>query len=765
MMTDYFKPTHPPKHVKLCLDDTIVASNEQSIAIDHIRKGYSLKIIASAGAAKTTTALLLAKGCPQKYFLVLTYNTELACEMRERCKQCGLTNIDCQTIHAQIAQSSHRKCFTDRMLIEQLRRWQNGGTLKRLTVDVLILDEAQDLRPTFYEAITYMMPATRCQIIGMGDPKQLLYDYHKDDAATDMYLRHMQKYFGDYVRTDLWRECCLSISFRLTPKRTGFVNQIWNTSIVPGNTKDPDTPVEYWHMGAYDPAFRERLVQIFDAHKPDDILIISHQNLKSKTGKERPLSCHINKLIDIKNEQGLQKYKFAIKDHDAEGKASTENKIRVFTMCASKGLTVPVAIVFGFDMYRGRQAPINQVCVALSRASERLIVVHTKDNRGQPNSYYPGLSSSILRDMIADGTVVAPDGVPEDITYTPEPPKPEALPVTAITHISAMTQMRLIEYCTVTTLQEPQPPMPLETVRTFRTGVSPTQEEFSAIYGTAIPFALKWKRIRRIPEVEHILNRILIVQREIYNEARLYDTLAMRGVHLTPLEMQTIHARFEEFHSDAPFAWMPGSRVIDMLKMEQGCGNLPSLEHLGIYDEMRYERAFPQQFLDIIREKYAKPNKEPPDFMILANTICAYDSTHELMTQMGSNYDWVNDQVFLRALEIFEEHVPAECTFEVQRHHTFDPPVESQDRCYQAIIGVLDALHEDSTVFELKFTSSITDEHILQTMLYVSMQICEKHQDTGKGILLNARTEECLRIDVTRERAFEVLRMAAEARL
>ena len=70
-----------------------------------------------------------------------------------------------------------------------------------------------------------------------------------------------------------------------------------------------------------------------------------------------------------------------------EGKTELANKVRVWTFCGAKGCEADVVVVFGFDtMDTARVTSLNQMGVALSRAKQRLIVIHGRKT-GPSQSY------------------------------------------------------------------------------------------------------------------------------------------------------------------------------------------------------------------------------------------------------------------------------------------------------------------------------------------------------------------------------------------
>lgn len=749
MISDYFCPiiTSPKKICEISI------SNEQYEILFKIKSGCCLKVLAGAGCAKSTTCILVAAQEKRKNHLILTYNRELADECMKMIKEYGLTNIDCKTIHAQVGICANRTCENDIKLIQQVRIWQNGGAARRVRqYDMIYIDEAQDLRPSLYAALTYILPLS-VQIIVMGDPKQLLYDYIVEDAATCDYLQHAEKYFFKFSGSRKWSTAKLSQSFRLPPKITYFVNTVWDTNISSSNTSREDLPVEYWFLDTYSDEFTSRLKPILEKNKPEDVIILSHMNVKSNNGKDRPLRIHINSLIEEKDINGKQKFKFHFKDSTADEKASPKNKVRVFTFCASKGLTVPIVIVFGFDVFRGNITPINQIGTAIARASERLIVVHCTDGQSKPNPYYPSLSQKKLERLINDGVVSTPDTIPYDTEIIKPVAKPQTLDILSITHLSGMTILRLLMYGEETVIQPKTSSSHIETKRVFHTGLVETEEEFSGIYTLALQFSLYWNRQKKISDVEKILKCIRISKFENFNMEKIYYLFNMYGINTNDI------VSLERILK--PDKWIKGNDLIHLLKHYQ-----PSFECLreyGICEAELFSKRFPQMYYNKILECYGKKIKSEKDFMILANASLAFQGTHETFAQMGDNYDWIDEKVFKTTIDIFDTVIPKDCTFQIMHSVPLDPYVMTIEKYYENISGTFN--ENTYSVYLLIFCKYINENHKLHGILYSALKCIKDSTSFGIATIVNGRTGEVIQVRIKYPDAMKLLCEATKAKL
>lgn len=764
-MTHFFKPLKPIPILGM------IPSEEQQNILKLVAHGKCVKIIAGAGTAKSTTCMMIAADAPDKKILILTYGRELNDENVKIAEEFKLSNVTCSTIHSILntcikTKINGKKIHDDTDLLRYLEEfWQKNINLpSRLDgFDVIMIDEIQDMRPSYYQALCFILPESK-QLLTIGDVKQMLYDYGRYDAATPIFLTDASHYFRQFTIGKVWTESILSVSFRLTPYNAKFVNMIWGTNLIAGNTKDKNLPVEYRVMNPYGKDVTDFLKEILDTHKPEEVLLQSHTNTKSSEGKERPLGKHLNRLMAIKYD-GKQKYFFYLKDTSADGKSSIRNKIRVFTFCSSKGLTVKTTIIFGFNSYQGRAAPLNQMGVALSRAKSRLILIHLIDYKTNlPNPYYPGLNSKVLQNLVEAGVVIAPDGIPHDTPNEAKEKSPIPLTVTSMTHQSAKTLKFLLSHCTVDTFCNGHKPYDLVTKKMFSVGLLDTEEEFSSVYGCAIPFAVEHIRKNKISNVEQIINNITLSKVQKYTYARLVDEL-LDNVDLPDNELEYIQNIYITHKNRTNREWMHGSEAISFLQNSQGI-HLKSLTNFGILDKESFLTVFPVDEYARITRLYQKNDKDEKDYMILANAFLAYAGTHETFLQMGQDYSFTDKEIFLKGCHFFLEHLPCDCEFEQLEYYDYNPHIKNANGCFDKIVGKIDAISKDKkNVYELKFTNAINDEHKLQTMLYCAI-VCLKYDlPYCDGTILNGKTSEILHVKIYKDAALLVLKESALTKL
>lgn len=747
-------------------------SAEQQEIVDVLSDGSNVQIIALAGTGKTTTGILIANHHPHLNILVLTYNRNLADDSNAAFESYDLTNITCRTIHTQIglvATSSERKriiCKTDRDVLRVLRRWSKQPPDPVTEYDLVVLDEAQDLRGTLRSALWYILPRgdRTPQLAVMGDPHQLLYNYDKHDPADPKFLVNAPVEFAEHSTNRRWCERRLTTSYRLTPNAARFINLMWKTTIAPGNLHSGNAPVEYWAMDPYGKPLTTALVALLET-EGTDVTFLNLANLVNRdTNAERPIKIQVNRILQITDDKGRRRFNFHTQQTETEKRASTRNKVRAWTFCASKGCTFPVVVIFGFSVYNGVVPNMNQVCVALSRASRRLIVIHNVGCRTGPQPYIPPLNRRILRGLVERGVVTCPFGIPKDTRIQERrPPRILNLSVTGLTHLSATSIDYLLQLGVRSVQREEEEPLPYTTIHTFHTGESPSEEDVSPIYGTGIMFAVEYAHTGRIAHMEEFLSPVSPDSNVRYTTDSFADLVRRTiGTPMTPVELRRIDDAMDA--EEEGTTTMSGAELITLIHTSRA--QFPTLLGHGLRDRKSHDELFTRAYKASVQGVYEKVEKTPSDFMFMANASLAFEGTHEVFVQIGeSDYDrWVEPEVFEAAVQRVMGVLPANCEFEVDMTVPFEDVMYGDRAAICGITGRVDVFHESSSV-EVKFCSFLGDEHELQNLLYAALGCIVRNGDVGCATLYNARTQGSITHTVTRENAWRLLQEAARMKL
>ena len=150
-------------------------SPEQQRIIQAVQQGQCVTVKACAGSGKTTCMLQVAQQVllaqPHRNVVIITYNRSLADECKVRIAKLHQIQqrIHCYTIHGLVSRYAGQICNDDNKLLQTLQVWdRNHGitfnTHGRSSVppplDLVMLDEAQDLRPLFHKLLSHIFNTT-----------------------------------------------------------------------------------------------------------------------------------------------------------------------------------------------------------------------------------------------------------------------------------------------------------------------------------------------------------------------------------------------------------------------------------------------------------------------------------------------------------------------------------------------------------------------------------------------------------------------------
>lgn len=321
------------------------------LILQDVHRGFNVKVNSRAGCGKTTLLLKIAQAVNEKC-IILTYNRALCEQAQSRLKSQGIENCTCHTIHALFGLQAGVSCSTDAGLLYD-------GPVETLDCGIVMIDEAQDLRPSLFDAIRRMVPVA--QFVVCGDDCQVLYSYIIGDAASADYMDNIADHLRPVCIRSEWREHVLSGSYRMTPSIAEVAAAVFQTPITSLSTEQ-DVPVQYLIINPFDRQVTATLQNLIDVHGPDEVMILG----RSVMGAGNAIRHHVNRLC-------TRQYRFNIKEY-ARGfdNCDWKGKTRVWTFCGSKGCESKVVVIFGID----RCDLTMDLGVAVSRASKHLIFIH-----------------------------------------------------------------------------------------------------------------------------------------------------------------------------------------------------------------------------------------------------------------------------------------------------------------------------------------------------------------------------------------------------
>jgi hypothetical protein len=380
------------------------ASQEQNSVIQALQHS-NVVVDSVAGSGKTTTILHIGKTYNTSPILVVTYNSRLKTETREKVKLLDLNNVEVHSYHAYCCKYYDHKCQTDKV-INDIIRWDKRKLKRLVRYDYIILDEAQDVTPIYYQLIHKIIRDNKKlpKICILGDRYQSIFGFNYADERFIVYASRLFSINGlPFTHTEL------ATSFRLTKENADFLNKcILNTERIKTLKSGPKP--RYIVCDCFgnidtDRPFEE-VKYYLKSYKNEDIFILA-PSVKSEKSPVRQLA---NRLSD-------SDIKIYVPNSDEEklDEDIIKGKIVFSTFHQTKGLERKVVIVFGFDssyfkLFKKDKNPNvcpNEIYVACTRSIDCLSVLHHYDN-----DYFKFLQQDKLKDYcyFEENVKVAPKG-------------------------------------------------------------------------------------------------------------------------------------------------------------------------------------------------------------------------------------------------------------------------------------------------------------------------------------------------------------------
>lgn len=354
-------------------------SNEQ-INVINLLKNNNVIVDSVAGSGKTTNILHIAKNFNTQKILCLTYNSKLKLETREKTRLLNLTNIETHSYHSFCVKYYNHKTFNDTEIINVLKAKMKPKRIFKY--DIIILDEAQDITPIYYELICKIyIDNKHAKLCVIGDRHQSIYEFNKADERFITFADIVFN-FNNYN----WIHANLTESFRVTSEISDFINIcVLNKNHIKSNKISHIKP-RYLICDTFSTQpnditirtpFDELIYYLNNGYKPSDIFILA-PSIRNDKAPVRKLENMIK--TQLKN---IPVYVPGSDDEKLDMDV-LNNKLVFSSFRQSKGLERKVVIIFGFDnsyfkFYKKDRNPTicpNEIYVAITRASKSLSLIH-----------------------------------------------------------------------------------------------------------------------------------------------------------------------------------------------------------------------------------------------------------------------------------------------------------------------------------------------------------------------------------------------------
>lgn len=359
----------------------MILSDEQTQIYDIIKREQNCIVNACAGSGKSTTILSIAKLLPDRHFIQLTYNTMLCKEVRDKVKEMNLKNIQVMTFHSLTVKYYSNIGYTD----TEMRRVVAENIEKRHAspdVNVLVIDEAQDMTRLYFKLLIKFCRdiGQKIQLFILGDYMQGLYGFKGSDIRYLTFADLLWQNF-ELLKTPIFAKCSLTMSYRITNQMANFINQVMigdesQTKIRACKDNQPVVYIRRFKHQGYSIIIQKikRILEL--GEHPADIFILS-SSVKNNVMKtlenylvNHNIPCYVqtNEKIDEKVIGG---------------------KVVFSSFHSVKGRQRKYVFIIGFDdtyfTYYGRTLDKN-ICpntlyVAATRATHQLILFENQDER------------------------------------------------------------------------------------------------------------------------------------------------------------------------------------------------------------------------------------------------------------------------------------------------------------------------------------------------------------------------------------------------
>jgi AAA domain len=360
------------------------ASEEQQQITNCVSNGFNVCCRATAGSGKSTSIIYLALKLPDKRILHITYNSMLRKEFKEKIEFNNIENVSVHTYHSLGVQRFSSKAHTDSGLRQIL---QNKLDLIEIEHhDILVIDECQDMSPLYFQFIDYYLQKTgnKIQIVILGDELQGIYEFKGSDVR---FLTMAEELWKDkpYLKTKIFHHCTLKMSYRVTNQMAKFINTSMlncdNTNTVLYASRE-GVPVQYIRNSSFN---TERIIinivqRILDeGDLPSDIFILASSIKGTK-------SC-VRRIENALSQRSIPCYIPNIETEKLDERV-VNGKIVFSTFHTVKGRQRKYVFVVGFDQsymtYNARTTPEN-ICpnplfVACTRATHVLYLLEGNNN-------------------------------------------------------------------------------------------------------------------------------------------------------------------------------------------------------------------------------------------------------------------------------------------------------------------------------------------------------------------------------------------------
>jgi hypothetical protein len=355
---------------------------EQLDAVEDFLAGDNVTIRANYGSGKTTTIMHAYNEVERVggQALCMVYNSSMKLEMRSRVSVESRAYV--HTIHSAAQYFFHDvNGSTDHGILKALKaKVSDDGTVRLRNVTHVMIDEAQDLKPLFYDFIRKLvrtikrLSASEPTIMLVGDVAQEVNRWNHADSRFLSLAPHLG------YNTKRWKIHELTKTFRCPQEVVLANNLITGLKVVPhksasvdGKSKPRLGRCDLRKKGVDNRAYKRIREWLDEGYEYEDILVLVPSLKKGSMAA---------KLQHVLGRQKIPTYQPNSDDKEPGDDSYLKGKIRFCTYHACKGLESPCVLAISFDsaakwLHNGYDdfdlAPPYHV--AMTRCKERLTLL------------------------------------------------------------------------------------------------------------------------------------------------------------------------------------------------------------------------------------------------------------------------------------------------------------------------------------------------------------------------------------------------------
>lgn len=393
-------------------------SEDQARVLDFVEQGYNVTVKANPGSGKTRLILQMASAFPDKNMLILSFNTALVKETKDKLNQlciadrAGWTAV--HTYHGLLGTITSETVFDDLIFGELLRQVDfheiEDWTYK--DVELLVIDEAQDLKERFVLMVLILIIAlatnkSALQMVLLFDENQTLYYFYPINKADARFALLAEHVFGTYLEKKQWANVVLPVTYRLTPQNVTFLNAVMpSLQLVSGHT---ETKLHNYITLFIADVYRDAAQIVLDIVHREAGMAQNYGKIAILVSSVRSSRSPARAVVDVLAANGIPIHvsrgiKTSCNDEKTCVNDVRKNKIQVVTDHNSKGQEFDVTIKINDSFFFDGHTIVNPALVANTRARQRsYLIQHVRKVTQQQIDdllSHPSITQRILRVIV-----------------------------------------------------------------------------------------------------------------------------------------------------------------------------------------------------------------------------------------------------------------------------------------------------------------------------------------------------------------------------